>query len=587
MSNNVGNIQRYWLIRSATRILGPYTLEELTEQIKTKQISIVDEVRQPEGRWSYIRENQMFMDIVESIRDEQDPHSEKTMTQSVAQHTAITRTDVNIVSDDLTPTPTPTPWNRSVENMKDVTSSSENTVRPGASGTARSYGFSNDSRVRGKLQKKSDFFRWILFGAGIVAASLIVLTLTQREKKKSIGYDELMAQAIRYKTLGLYEKSLQSYKKAASLREPDLEAKIQMAPILISEDRQSLVGRRILEQALMKEGRPRAEVVNAYLGIAVSYMMDGDLQQAEDTLQKTIGYDPSNAAAHLNFAIIQQKKGNHLKAIESFDLILRKNAQSSLALFGRALSVLEYSQTNSDSKMLPDLIRAIDAHVKKSGYLRQELLLFLVYAQSLLGDVDSVNQAVVRFLSELPGQMKNYTHPLFVDWRFTQWDYLEKYCAEVIQKNSTNPELKAFRAVCLMEVNRDMEAAKMLEEAFAEAPKDPYVLIVQASYLKKIGRIPEARAILKMPELQTLTAKHLLAGEICIETHDGPCAASSFALVQEADSTNTMASYGLAWSRLQSPGGRSNAYEYIRLGLQAEPNFLPLLDLRDQLEYER
>lgn len=587
MSVQGGDNQRYWLIRSATRILGPYTLEELTEQLKTKQISIIDEVRQPEGRWSYIRENQMFMDIVESIRDEQDLHSEKTMTQSVAQHTAITRTDVNIVSDDLTPTPTPTQWSRPADGLKDVTASSENTVRPGSPGKARSYGSSSDSRIQGKLQKKSEFLRWILFGAGIVAASLIVLTLTQKEKKKAVGYDELLAQAIRYKTLGLYEKSLQSYLKAAKLREPDLEAKIQMAPVLISEDRQSLGGRRILEQALMKEGRPRADVVNAYLGIAVSYMMDGDLKQAEETLQKTIGYDPSNASAHLNLAIIQQKKGNYLKAIEAFDSIVRKNTQSSLALFGRALSVIEYSRANPDAKMLPDLIKDIEAHVKKSGYLRQELLLFLVYAQSLLGDVDGMNQAVVRFLSELPGQMKNYTHPLFVDWRFTQWDYLEKYCAEVIQKSSTNSELKAFRAVCLMEVNRDMEAGKLLEEAFAEAPKDPYVLIVQASYLKKIGRIPEARAILKMPELQTLTAKNLLAGEICIETHDGPCAASSFGLVQEAEPTNAMAFYGLAWARLQSPGGRNNAYEYIRMGLQSEPNFLPLLDLRDQLEFER
>ncbi len=73
-----------------------------------------------------------------------------------------------------------------------------------------------------------------------------------------------------------------------------------------------------------------------------------------------------------------------------------------------------------------------------------------------------------------------------------------------------------MRTVCLMEVNRDAEAAKLLQEALAESPKDPYVLVTQASYLAKSGRIPEAKAILKMPELSNVPIKNLLAGDMCI-----------------------------------------------------------------------
>lgn len=590
-TDNVNGNEKNWLIKSSTRILGPFTLSEVTEQLRTKQVSIIDEVRLPEGRWSYIRENKVFMDIVKNIREEQDSQSEQTMTQSIAHHT-MTRTDIIPVTDDLTPTPVPpnldlTPPPVRETGFKDVTPAREQPVSRSttAPAAAKSYGASGDTRLQGKIRQKSNVLRWSLIGASLLMAGVVVLSLSQKGKKKSLGYEELMSHAIRYKTLGLYEKSLQTYMKAAKLKEPDAESQVQMASVLISEDRQSLMGRRILERALVKEGRSRAEIVDAYLGIAVSYMMDGDLKQAEDTLQKAIGHEPFNVSALLNLAIIQQKKGNYGEAMRDFDSIYRKNPNSVLALFGRAMSTVEYAKANSDGAVLQTLVRDIKANVQKTGYLRQELLLFNVYAQNLLGDVDGVNQAVVQFLSQMPGQARNYTHPLHVEWRFTQWDYLEKYCDEIYQKQPPNPELKALRAVCLMEINRDSDAAKLLQEAMAEAPKDAYVLSTQASYLAKIGRLPESTAILKMPELSTLSVKDLLMGDICINTGDVACAQKAYTDAYNKDKQSASALYGLAWVMMRN-NDRTAAYDYVRAGLQSEPNFLPLLELRDQLEYE-
>lgn len=579
-----------WLVKSSTRILGPFSLSEVTEHLKSKQVSIIDEVRQPDGRWSYIRENKLFMEIVRNIREEQDAHSEQTMTQSIAQHT-MTKTDALQVSDDQTLTPVPmnldlTPPPVREPNLKDVTPLVETPMTRSVSATtAKSYGATGDSRVQGKIRQKSNVWRWSMIVTAVVVAVVVTFMLSQKDKKKSMGYEELMSQAIRYKSLGLYERSLQAYLKATKLKEPDPEAQVQMAPILISEDRQSLLGRRVLERALVQEGRSRAEIVEAYLGIAVSYMMDGDLKQAEDTLQKAIGHEPFNLSALLDLAIIQLKKGNYGEAMGDFDAIYRKNPQSVLALFGRSLSTVEYAKTHSDNGILQALVRDIRTNSQKTAYLRQELLLFQIYAQSLLGDVDGVNQSVVRFLNQMPGQARNYIHPLQVEWRFTQWDYLEKYCAEIYQKQVPNPELKALRAVCLMEVNRDAEAAKLLQEALAEAPKDPYVLSTQASYLAKSGRLPEASTILKLPELSTLAVKNLLAGDICISTQDVACAQTAYTQAYNQDKNNANAIYGLAWVMMQTKD-RSSAYTYVRAGLQAEPNFLPLLELRDQLEYE-
>nr|BFD60644.1 hypothetical protein CKG001_27510 [Bdellovibrio sp. CKG001]BFD68249.1 hypothetical protein HAGR004_32710 [Bdellovibrio sp. HAGR004] len=588
--DNVSSSEKNWLVKSSTRILGPFTLAEVTEQLRTKQISIIDEVRQTEGRWSYIRENKLFMDIVKNIREEQDSSSEQTMTQSIAHHT-MTRTDVLPISDEMTLTPTPVPnldlTPPPIRDIKDVTPIPQSPAsRTTATATVtKSYGASGDARLQDKIRGKSNIMRWALLGAAVVVVGVVFVVLTQKDKNKAMGYDELMSQALRYKSLGLYEKSLEAYQRASKLKEPDMESQVQMATVLISEDRQSLMGRRILERALVQENRSRSEIVDAYLGIAVSYMMDGDLKQAEDTLQKAIGHEPFNISALLNLAIIQLKKGNYGEAMRDFDAIYRKNPASVLALFGKAMASVEYAKTSNDPNFLSTLVNDIKANIQKTGYLRQELLLFLVYAQSLMGDVDGVNRAVVQFLAEMPGQARNYIHPLQVEWRFTQWDYLEKYCAEAFKKQPPHAELKALRSICLMEVNRDSDASKTLQEALAEAPKDPYVLITQASYLSKVGRLPEALAILKMPELSQISVKNLLMGDICIITQDMACAQAAYTHIYASDKRSAPTLYGLAWVMMKS-NNRPMAYDYVRAGLQAEPNYLPLLELRDQLESE-
>lgn len=584
--------ERNWLVKSSTRILGPYTLEEVTGMLASKQISIIDEIRQPQGRWSYIRESQLFMEIVRNIRDEQDSAAENTMTQSVAHHT-FTKTDpvtgTANISDDLTPIPhmeaqLPT----SEPQFKDVTPSPEKANHRSSVGgntAAKSYGSANDQRVQGKIQKQSDLLRWSLIGVAAVAAIGIVLSLSLRDSKKSAGYEELLKQAIRYKSMGLYDKSLAAYKKAAAMKEPDVETQTVMAPVLISEDRQSLQGRRVLERSLIQDGRSREDLVEAYLGISVSYMMDGDLKEAEDTLQKAIGHDPSNISALLNLAIVQFKKGNYAAAMRDFETVYRKNSNSVLALFGRAMAAMEYAKATSDRTFLKPLIFDLKNSIQKSGYLRQELTLFLVYAQSLVGDTDGVNQAVIQFLDSEAGLAERYTHPLMIDWRFTQWDYLEKYCSELFEKSIHTAEMKALRSVCLMEVNRDSDAQKMLQEALSEGPKDPYVLAAQASYLNKARRIPEATAILKMPELTNLKVRNHLLGDICINSQDVACAEKVFTQIYQNNRSDVAALYGLAWVMMKKKD-RAGAYDYVRAGLESESNYIPMLELRDQLESE-
>ncbi len=580
MSTEQGNPEKNWLVRSSTRILGPFTVEEVTALLRSKQVSIIDEIRQPSGRWSYVRENKIFLDIVRNIRDELDTMSDKTMTQSMTSGSFTKTAEVNI-QDELTPTPFfdrkefPTPY-------KDVTHSKERSV---GSGSARSYGVSGDRRVREELEKKSKFWRWVTSGLVVIFALVVFGIFTQREKNRNLGFSDLIHQALRYKSLGIYDRAMQYYSKALMMQAPDLEIQIQMAPVLISEDRQTLAGRRILEKALINESAPRAALVEAYLGIAVSYMMDGDLKKAEDTLQKAMGHDPANLSGQLDLAIIELKKGNYEKAKTAFDEIYRKNSTSSFAILGRAMASVESAKVSGDWSSLSRLVQDLKFSISRSGHLRQELSLFLAYIQNERKDMDGFSQALSLFLNEQPGQASSYVHPIFIDWRFSQWDYLEKYCGELYMKQTPTAHLKSLRAICLLEVNRDGEAQKLLQEAQTEAPGDSFVLSSQASYLTKMGMYPEAMTILKLKSLDSLPLRDQLMGQICVATQDWKCAQAAFTALYSKDQRNVEALFGLATVVFRR-NERALAYDYVRAGLQAEDNYLPLLELRDKMEAE-
>lgn len=579
---------RNWLVRSATRILGPFTVEEIKELLVSRHISIIDEIRQPDTRWTYIRENRGFDEIVKYVRAQLDTLSENTMTQPVTQNT-MTKTDVGAFSDDLTPTPTMSSRrDRRVQEeneIRDVTPQERDIkVRP-HSGPAKSYGSQSDARVQQKISGKNALLRFSILA--LIAVVLVVagLRVLNKEKRATVDYDGLLKQALKYRSLGLYEDSLNYYRKVISLKEPDFESQVRMAPVMIAIDRQTLVGRRVLEKSLSTPQRSRPEMIEAYDAIGLSYLIDGDLKEADEAFQKASGLDPLNFEAAMNQAFIKMKRASYEEARQEFETLARKSAFSSLSVLGQGLAALETYKNSKNKSVLNELSANIASATAKTGYLRRELQLLQIYVHVLLENEVDLQNSVVQFLTQPLGESDKYSKNILVDSRMAQWDYLERYCADVYQRHSPGPQVKALRAVCLMEVNRDAEAGKLIDEALAESPGDPYVMITQSSYLKKIGKTREALIVLKKPELSTLVIKDQLVGDICVATQDISCTHKAFNELYTKAPNDAFTFAGLAW--LANRGAdRARTYEYIRLGLKAEPHYLPLLKLRDELESE-
>lgn len=583
-------LTRNWLVKSSTKILGPFTREEVMVLLTRRQITIIDEVRLPEGRWNYIRDNRYFKEVVKSLRYEQDHSREDTMTSTATIGTAsITKTEAPVVADEFTPTPvTPSkapPPRSQKPDLKDVTPpNGDSTPRPHGGAATKSYGTLSDQRVQNKIQKQNVLLRGILLAIAVVAMVFVGFTYLKKEKRTDLSYDQLISAALRYKEMGLYQLSLQNYKKAASIREPDLESQFQMVFLLINEDRQSLNGRRVIERALLKEGRTRNEIINAHLGMALSYMMEGDLRQAEEYLQKTLGYDANNETAKINQAVILLKKGNYAQALKAFEALSKPDAPAyPLILLCKAMAQLEVFKTQPDPESIKQTIAAIKSYSGKSHFLRKELSLLMIYLNQLLQDSAGVESSISVFLEEPHNLSRLYARDLALDWRNSEWDYLERYCSELFNSGKGPASMKAVRAVCLIESNRDMEAVKFLDESLAQGPKQLTSLQAQAQYLSKLGRVNEAQLLFQNTEFKQDRLALYMQGEACLNAKDLSCAEAAYKILAERDYGDVLAHYGLAQiANLRKDNVRLQAE--VKAGFEAEYNFAPLIELRDHME---
>lgn len=585
--------EKSWLIKSSTRILGPHSVDEIAQLLLKKHISIIDEVRQPQGRWKYIREHGVFNETVDALRAEQESSSELTLTQTSTQtmtsHTSITKTD--LISDDHTITPTPPPVVRSdLKNpmnplgLKDVTALRETTTSSGGGKTSGAgYGSADDRQVHRQVTRSQKTVRWIVIGLIAVVIAGVVGIQLRRNFKKNEGYDDLIQQALRYKSLQLYDKSLAAYRKAVLIREASPEIQADMAPILIVLDRQNVAGRRILEKEVQDSSGNRNRMIDASLGIAISYILEGSLREAEDNLQKILVMEPSNFNARLNLGLIALRKGDWKEADRQLEDLTRRGNPHPLVLLGRGVSLLESGEHDGGLRAR-SLALEIQSFLRTSSQLRQELL--LMESALLVSDPRAYQPVVRDFLMEVSNQSARFARDLRLDWRIADWEFLERQCRLFTEKVESSSWIKAMRAVCLAEAGREAESRAALNDALAQGPRDPMVLFTQSNLLYRSGLRNEAFAVLRVPEVAGLPVASKLMGRICLDQGDLSCADKAFSGLMGGEQRDLMVIAGMAEIAFRQ-GDRVRAQTFIREGLLQEPYYLPLIELRETVSGDK
>lgn len=362
------NLEKKWLIKSENKILGPYSFDQVIDLIRKKQISLIDEVRDPETRWLYVRENPEYRSIVEEIRLEINSRTEGTKTfQSMVSKTVEdpfqkTKTDPNEFTDIAFET-------------KDITATNEILMPIEVSvprvEKAKVYGVKNDIAVQRKLNLFS-YKILLVFILSIVAVLISFFSYVYIQKRNILKQEEeWVLQIKKYKYLGLDKKAVDIFSKLPATNQkkliPDL---LEIYPLLEST---GLVGPEDIialksEGGLSPEQKANAEIIHFWLA-----MQQQNYGQAQEYLIKATTLEPTALLIKENEALLYLKKGEHSNSFNLFKEMFAKEKNGRF-LLGLVLAYYGLPSTEK-SQHSKELLYNLEKYTTVYYDYKKELLL--------------------------------------------------------------------------------------------------------------------------------------------------------------------------------------------------------------------
>ncbi|PWU16363.1 MAG: hypothetical protein C5B49_10645, partial [Bdellovibrio sp.] len=166
-----------WLVKSSGKILGPMTLEAIAERIRSRTVSIFDEVREPLTRWTMVREHPQLFQVVRQIRDEHATILENTQSTFVSGSKTLTSSVTEKLAEDSGITPNPF-----FDDQMVSIQGSEKTLTGGGI-ASRGYGSLEDQNVQARMRRIRS--RWMAVAYGLGVLCLIGATVIWRVQRAS------------------------------------------------------------------------------------------------------------------------------------------------------------------------------------------------------------------------------------------------------------------------------------------------------------------------------------------------------------------------------------------------------------------
>lgn len=229
--------EKYWLVRSSGRILGPFTLEEAGDFVRKKVITVIDEIRPPHQPWKLIREhkelmglltqdlNQLSEDTVSSETRTMEHTQTMTLTEQTvtgdlqAQEFTTTASDPNILagveedgSKDASVTTESPPIKTIVASEKTVSWQPDSKPKE----PTKAYVYSESPQLQNYVKKKQSQAKWFILGALVIVASILFALWAWEVKKQK----DLIAQRYKQMEMARESYSKREYDRAIQLWEP-------------------------------------------------------------------------------------------------------------------------------------------------------------------------------------------------------------------------------------------------------------------------------------------------------------------------------------------------------------------------------
>jgi tetratricopeptide (TPR) repeat protein len=377
-------------------------------------------------------------------------------------------------------------------------------------------------------------------------------------------------------------------KKAASVQDLESSVKWKMAPLYITHEHDTLKGRKIIEE-LMGEADTKVitltpgEVIDGYLGIGLSYLLEKNYKNAQEVFEKVLSIDAKNNYGHINLGYTFLEMGELKKAVEVFGK--NQDPYSQIGFILSNLELFKLEKNNDYFKAALDksreLLKLNPIELRSKVFFLNSLIesIVLTTEDKAARKPEVIADYVQKTLDEVFQDSEEYVFPYLIYQEGSRWSHFASYCNEFISTVEDNPHIKALQSYCFYKADKEVEALKLLEDANKQLPNDPILQGYQAFLLNSMGKDLEAAAILKLNSNSQLKVMNYVQGQICYVKKDLVCAEAQWRKILEKDSNNQAAMSGVI-QVLFDQRKLPQALEVVARGMSVSPHYRPILELK-------
>ncbi|MFP5518502.1 MAG: hypothetical protein ACLGGX_01260 [Bdellovibrionia bacterium] len=578
--------EKCWLVRSSLKIVGPFNLQEVTQLLAARHISILDEIRRPHTRWSYIRENSIFNELVLALREEQEKTVEKTFASTtntnITHKLGMTKTDW-VQSEDLTPTPVDIQHTEEIKEAKPISQHFRESQTSVDTQPARSYGVESDLSWQNRRSSFRKRLQYAFLAVVLVLISGITIRhfIKSREKEESLNRIERLAHL--HFTQGLAGKAFSSFQKIKDFRPLNEEYEYDYGVLLVNNG-DFIEGRRILEKILNSGNLSRERNIEILNVLGVSYIEDKNWDKAQNLFMRSLGLDSTNLYARMNMMQIKMLKGLSREVFDEANFLSRKFPQDLELKLIKNLAALELIKANALKFEWSEFESERRLLIGKRHYLSQHLnIVYLSILDQLGGMPEEIEKLAWVFLNTVPFQRKNFTTNYQLAGRFTRWEFYLPFCKQLQDKYNQSHLLKLTLAYCFLESDKEKEALKLIEQVLSEVPTHSTANIFKALYLTRVGKSNEAMTALDSINTSGVLIAQYVRLVACSDLAVKNCTGEFAERLVKLRAADSFGLYHYS-EYLTGNGQRKSAWDHVTKGINIDPNYMPLIELRGRLE---
>lgn len=608
--------EKKWLIKTDQKITGPFSYEQIEEQLRKKQISVIDEIRDMEKRWSFIREVPELKDLVENIRSEMDSSSELTQTVQTRAHQethSIAKKDFTEIQEIL-----PTPKNESTEvtrkqrpldqgkvssvlEQAKVTWSSENAidvdfkennvppkaVQQQQKSQISRFGAAADYNVQKEV--KNDISRIIVVFSIVAAIGLgSYFGYVYNKQQQAQKADTEVVNQIRRNAINKHnQKVIESFTKATPiLQHRVLGELINYFPLLQNNGvsaNDEFISRFKLENNLSNVKKSLLDMFLFHRSMSMK-----DFEAARRYLLSAKDSDPSSEIVLENEAIYLLQMEKYKDAYEAFSHLTKREDKKGRWFYGQLLSQYKLGEFFN----IQDQQELLGKFLNTRTDFKRELLMFQIYLSKKEHNKNYFMRSIRDYIDS-PTQFSAHFRVDPLIWiRGYDYKILDNIYLQIQQKQKgldLERLLPIFVATYSLESEKYTEVDNFLKSSTVSMA-DPDKININFQYLMIQGRKMEALAVIKSSGVDNLNLySHLLLFKFLFENRnfrdlnpDYYNRSLEILKLENQDFLSTYAKFILG-SKPSTVEEKNKLREFLEIELVLNGEFIPFLEAKGDL----